>query len=171
MLVSHSQAPVHICHKTWWFFKSAQACMTLGCSPRSFRHAYVLRVHKILAKQIMTKSSECPEFSHSFKERWRWVERPTRWLGMLESDCKGSHCVPTSIWWGQTPDTKGLLGTLWGHCEAPSLAEESCTWSAHNYLSWLQQSESKVEQLQLVVLVMSEIRLAGEKWLKLGGKY
>lgn len=114
MLVSHSQAPVHICHKTWWFFKSAQACMTLGCSPQSFRHAYVLRVHKILAKQIMTKSSECPEFSHRFKERWmayKMTGDVREWLqGFLL--CSNIYMVGTDPW-HQGPSWHSL-GSLWG---------------------------------------------------------
>lgn len=35
--------------------------MALGCASQSLSHAYVLRAHKMPAKQIVTKSSECPE--------------------------------------------------------------------------------------------------------------
>lgn len=86
VLVSHSQAPVHITSvkKTWCFSSlrdAALACVALGCVPLSLSCACVLKVQKMPAKQITTKSSECPELSPTLKERWRWVDLPTKWLG------------------------------------------------------------------------------------------
>lgn len=100
----------HFSPKTWWFsslYGSAAAWRALGCAP--LRHAYDLRVHKMPAKQIVTKSSECPELFPSLEERWRWVDLSTRWLRMLEWDCKGSCAVPNSCMAGQTPTPRAFL--------------------------------------------------------------
>lgn len=62
----------HFSHKTLCFpslYHTAVAYVALGCVPLSLRHACVLRVHKMPAKQVMTKISECPEFSPNLKER------------------------------------------------------------------------------------------------------
>lgn len=71
---------------------------------------------------------------------------------------------------GQTCGIWGLLGTLWDHWGF-SLDEESCVGSAHKYFSWPLQGESKAEQQQLVALTVSEVRLAGERWLHLGRQF
>lgn len=120
----HSQAPVHttsvikLCFPS--LYNTAVVCVALGCAPLSLRHACVLGVHKMPAKQIMTKISECPELSPSLKKRkhgWSCPQDDTVELQGFTSCFKQLHS-------GQTPDTKGLLGTLWDHCEDPPLAEE-----------------------------------------------